>query len=125
MSLKWISETIKELGVTITTKGENLQLSDPASKSPELVEAVEFHKYELLAIHQGKMVRDVGNCDQCVDKLVGLLAFDGYINRTCPTCGKWFRCLPPLTKETTPINEIPLSIQQSFMAAEGVPFSTV
>ena len=100
MSLNWISETIKKMGVTIIVKGADLQLSKSASKSPKLIAAVRSHKQELLAIVQDKMVRNVGNCNHCGGELIGFLTFDGYTNLTCPSCGKWFRCLKPLMKET-------------------------
>lgn len=51
-------------------------------------------KPELIKIIAGEIVDDVGGCDQCGGELLGLRTFDHYVNRVCPDCGKWFRCIP-------------------------------
>ena len=93
MNLVQLFGIVESLGAEITLEGDVVEITEPASGHQELIEAVEFHEQELLAILQGKTVNDAGNCDDCGETLISLKTFDGFINRTCGNCGKWFRCV--------------------------------
>jgi len=71
---------------------------------PELIKrmtpAIKRWKPELLKVMAGETVGNVGRCDQCNADLLGLITFDGYVNRVCPVCGCWKICLQP--RNTTP-----------------------
>ena len=93
MNLNQIFETVAIIGGEILIDCGRVKLKATAPENLNLIQAIAFHDQELLAILQGKTVNDVGSCGGCGEALIGLKTFDGYINRTCGNCGRWFRCL--------------------------------
>lgn len=60
-------------------------------------------KLELIKILTGDTVGDVGQCDDCSAGLIGLPVSGGYVNRVCPACGTWHRCIEPPAKRARPV----------------------
>ena len=83
----------EELGVAITANNGKLKLEGPTSALDKVASMAKPWKPELLKVLAGETVEGVGDCDQCGGELLGLVVHDGYVNRVCPQCGKWFRCL--------------------------------
>ena len=87
---------ILESDLVLAVVDGRLSVKGPKSLLSELAPIIKHWKPELLRIAGGDTIGDVGQCDQCAADLIGLpVAFDRFINRVCPACGKWHRCLPP------------------------------
>lgn len=76
-------------------EGDQLVLVAPKAEVERLLPSVKPRKEELVRILRSDTVNHVGVCDVCAFKLVGFSTFDGYVNRVCPECDKWFQCLDP------------------------------
>ena len=97
-----IADTLQlgaELGVDVFVSGGTLRLKGPAEAVAKLSSVAIRHKPELIAFISNEATEGVGDCYGCNEELIGLRTFDGYTNRTCPGCGKWFRCLPPIEQQ--------------------------
>ena len=80
--------------IVMSVESGVLFLEGESDQVQELVVMVKQWKPELIKILNGETITDVGQCD-CGSSLLGLPTKDGYINRVCPDCGQWFRCLDP------------------------------
>lgn len=89
-------EPILNSGLRFSIADGRLSVKGPAALVQEFSAGIKQWKPELLKITAGETVDDVGVCDYCSADLIGLpVQFDGYVNRVCPSCGQWHRCLPP------------------------------
>ena len=91
---------ITESDLILSVKDGRLKVKGSESQVAELLPTIKQWKPELLKIAIGQTVNDVGGCDRCGADLLGLITFDGYVNRVCPACGCWKICFPP--RNTTP-----------------------
>ena len=89
-----IAQILKSALVLSIVDG-GLSVKGPKSQLVELLPIVKQWKPELAKIAAGETVSSVGSCDHCNTDLLGLLVHGGYINRVCPTCGRFAICLPP------------------------------
>ena len=96
MTLSDIQTIAKASNVMIAGDARKITIDGPDSAVDELIPLVRRWKPELIQLLKGETISDVGSCDHCNADLIGLVTFDGYTNRTCPACGKWFRCLEPI-----------------------------
>lgn len=94
MTINQVFESATRLQVGLTLENENLVLDGPVAAVDQLLLLARPHKPELIKILNGETIIDVGQCD-CGSSLLGLPTRDGYVNRVCPDCGQWFRCLDP------------------------------
>lgn len=88
--------SILNSGLTFSIEDGRLSAEGPASLRKAFRDSIRRNKPELLKILAGETIHDVGSCDHCAAELLGLPVHGGYINRVCPDCGQWFRCLPPI-----------------------------
>jgi len=80
--------------IELSVRNEKTTLTRRTGRAGELVIMVRQWKPELIKILNGETSTDIGQCD-CGSSLLGLPTRDGYVNRVCPDCGRWFRCLDP------------------------------
>ena len=80
-------------GLKMSVVDSRLSVRGSTELVGEFRAAIQTWKPEIVKILSGESVGDVGDCDHCHGSLIGLRTFDYYINRVCPDCGKWFRCL--------------------------------
>ena len=80
-------------GLTFTTQGNILNVAGPTSIVEKQSRCIARHKFELLRIANHETVSGVGVCNQCGHDLLGIVVDHGFVNRTCPECGKWFHCV--------------------------------
>lgn len=126
MTLNRVLDQAAELDVTITNNDGMLKIAGPQSAIKEVAILAKPHKQELLNIASGQTVDDVGHCDDCGSVLLGLTTFDRYVNRTCPNCGRWCRCLTPTTtQEIKSCSERSEPIQQKWLPDARTPDSLV
>jgi len=86
---------IRRARLKLSIDDGKLKVKGKASLVSELSSTIKRWKPELIKTLEGKTVKSVGDCDRCDAELLGLLVHGDYINRVCPECGKWFRCLEP------------------------------
>ena len=94
MSLNLIQALADSVGITLSTEADRIVIDGPADRVDELVPMIRHWKPELIRILQGRTVGSVGTCD-CGSSLLGLPTRDGFVNRVCGDCGRWFRCRDP------------------------------
>lgn len=76
-------------GVRLTVSDNNL-IAKPSSRvTPQMVNRIRDLKPRLLAILEGRQTP----CCYCGARVVHDQTFDGYLNRLCTGCGRWFTCL--------------------------------
>jgi hypothetical protein len=81
-------DTLRSHGITLTVKDDSLLAKPAANVNEQLVNRIRERKPRLIAILQG----DVAACEHCCGSVVRDRTFDGYWNRFCVDCGRWFRC---------------------------------
>lgn len=85
--------SILKSGLRLAVVEGRLSVKGPAKLLNAFRDATRRNKPELLKVLAGQSVDDVGQCDACGADLLGLQVRGGYVNRVCPECGEWFRCL--------------------------------
>ena len=86
--------TTLESGLKFGIVDDGLSVRGSVALVAEFRELIRHWKPELINVLNGETITDVGQCDYG-SSLLGLPTRDGYINRVCPDCGSWFRCLDP------------------------------
>ena len=94
MNLNLILSTAESAGISLSIDGATIVIEGAADQANELATMIKKWKPELIKVLNGETIDNVGQCD-CGSALLGLPTFDGSVNRVCPDCGRWFRCLDP------------------------------
>lgn len=81
-------DTLRGHGIALTLKDGGLIAKPAANVTAQLVSMIRDRKPGLIGVLQG----DVTRCEQCCGSVVRDRTFDGYWNRYCVNCGRWFRC---------------------------------
>ena len=106
--------TLLESGLKFAIVDDRLSVRGSAELVEEFRQMIANWKPELMKIAGGEVVADVGYCDGCNSDLIGLPTFDQFINRVCPLCGKWFRCLEPVKLVSPMEHQLSLNVASEY-----------
>ena len=88
-----ILRAASDTGVILSHAEDGLIVDGPERAVDSIVGQIKPFKFEIIKMLNGETIDQVGSCDDCEAELTGFPTTDGFVNRTCLECGKWFRCL--------------------------------
>lgn len=79
---------LHRVGVRLTLADDDLIAKPTSRVTPELVDRIRVLKPDMMRILAGPS----DACEHCGGDVVRDRTFDGYLNRLCLKCGRWFTC---------------------------------